>query len=45
MPETSYLTTGQSESPAVPAAEEARLIREFGFAGASFLLNRAGSIR
>lgn len=42
MPETSYLTTGESEAPAVPAAEQARLIREYGFEGASFFLHRTG---
>ena len=42
MPETSYLTTGESEAPAVPPAEQARLIREYGFEGASFFLHRTG---
>jgi len=42
MPETSYLTTGESCASDVPAAEQARLIREFGFEGASFFLHRTG---
>ena len=46
MPETSYLTTGDSGAPDVPAAEQARLIREYGFEGASFFLHRTvGPIR
>jgi hypothetical protein len=43
MPGTSYLTTGETEAPAVPAAEQARLIREYGFEGASFFLHRTGA--
>ena len=39
MAETSYLSTVVSAEPAVPAAEQARLIREYGFEGAWFFLH------
>jgi hypothetical protein len=42
MPETSYLTTGESAA-SVPAAEQARLIREYGFEGAAFFLHPGGT--
>jgi hypothetical protein len=43
MPETSYLTIGDSGASAVPAAEQARLIREYGFEGASLFLHPCGT--
>jgi hypothetical protein len=47
MTDTSYLSSVESPDsaePVVPAVEQARLIREYGFEGAAFLLRLTGPV-